>query len=83
MWQPHSDLGSIVDHLLDYIPQVLTEEPNNTFTHLCSFLPATEASVQFSAVLPMGGFANASSSHPIASCNNYSNLNYIIIIPSI
>jgi len=55
------------------IPKVLIEQPDNSFNHLSSIFAATEASMQFSAVLPMGGSAIASSSQPIPCHDSNSN----------
>jgi len=53
----------------------LIEQPDNSFNHLTSFVAATEASIQFSAVLPMAESAIASSTQPIHCSNSNSNNN--------
>jgi len=75
MAQPYNDQGSFDEDFLDYIPEELIEQPDNSFNRLSSFVAATEASMRFSAVLPMGGSAIASSSQPIPCSNSNSNSN--------
>jgi len=77
MAQPHNNQGSVVENFLDYVPEELIEQPENLFNHLSTFATATEASRRFSAVLPMGGSAIASSSQPIPCSNSNSNSNDI------
>jgi len=62
MAQPHNDQGSCEEDFLDYIAEELIELPDNSFNCLSSFVAAAEASMWFSAVLPMGVSAIASSS---------------------
>jgi len=83
MAQPHNNQGSFDGDLLDYIPEELIEQPDNSFHPLSSFVAATEASMRFSAVLPMGGSAIASSSQPVPCSNSNSNSNDITNITSI
>jgi len=54
MAQPHNDHGSFDEDILNCIPEELIEQPDNSFDCLSSFIAATEASMLFSAVLPMG-----------------------------
>jgi len=68
--QPLNNLGSMENHFHDSIAEELAAQHKNTFTRLSNFVPVTQASVQFSAVLLMGRSANASSSHPVGSSNN-------------
>jgi len=75
MAQPRNDQGSIDEDFLDYVLEELIEQPNNSFTHHSSFVAATEASMRFSAVLPMGGSAIATSSQPVPCSNSNSNSN--------
>jgi len=75
MAQPHNDQGSFDKDFLDYIPEELIEQPDNSLNCLSSFVAATEASMRFSAVLPMGGSAIASSSQPIPCSDSNSNSN--------
>jgi len=49
----------------------------NSFNRLGSFVAATEASMQFSAVLSIGGSAISSSSQPIPCSDSNSNNNAI------
>jgi len=79
MAQPHNDQGSFDENLLDYIPEELIEQPNNSFNRLSSFVAATEASMRFSAVLP----AIASSSQPVPCSDSNSNSNDITNMTSI
>jgi hypothetical protein len=71
MAQPHNNQGSFAENFLDYIPEELIELPDNSFNGLSRFVAATEASMQFSAVLP----AIASSSQPVPCSNSNSNSN--------
>jgi len=73
MAQSHNNQGSFDEDFLDYIPDKLIEQPDNSFNYLSTFVVATEASMRFSAVLPMGGSAIASSSQPVLC--SYSNRN--------
>jgi len=72
MAQPHNNLGSFAEEFLDYVPEELIEPPDNSFNHLSSFVPASEAIMWFSAILPMGGSAIASSSQPVTYSNSNS-----------
>ena len=73
MAQPHNDQGSFDEDFLDYVPEELIEQPDNSFNRLSSFVAATEASMRFSAVLP----AIASSSQPVPCSDSNSNINDI------
>jgi hypothetical protein len=79
MAQPHNDQGSFDEDFLDYVPEELIEQPDNSFNHPSSFVDATEASMRFSAVQP----AIASSSQPIPCSNSNSNSNDISDMTSI
>jgi len=83
MAQPHNDQGSFDENFLDYIPEELIEQPHHSFNCLSSFVAATESSMRFSAVLPMGGSAIASSSQPVPCSNSNSNRNDITNITSV
>jgi len=80
MAQPHNDQGSSDDDFLDIVQEELLVQPENSFNHLSSFVAATEASMQFSAVLRMGGSDIASISQPIPCSNSNSNSNDITSI---
>jgi hypothetical protein len=71
--QPHNNQGSFAEDFLNYVPEELIEQPDNSFNGLSSFVAATEASIRFSAVLP----AIASRSQPIPCSNSNSNSNDI------
>ena len=71
MAQPHTELGSVDENLNDSVPEELIEQPDNCCNHLSSFIAATEASMQFSAVLP----AITSSSQPVPCSDSNSNSN--------
>jgi len=73
MAQPHNDRGSFHEGFLDYIPEGLIEQPDNSFNRLSSIVAATEASMRFSAVLT----AIASSSQPVPHSDSNSNSNDI------
>jgi hypothetical protein len=77
MTQPHNDQGSVDEAFHDYVPEELIEQPDNSFNRLRRFVAATEASMPFSAVLPMGRSAITSSSQPIPCSNSNSNSNDI------
>jgi hypothetical protein len=70
MAQPHNDQASFNKDFLDYVLEKLIDQPNNSFNRLSSFLAAPEASMQFSAVLPMGGSGIGSRSYPLPYCNS-------------
>jgi len=80
MAQPHNDQGSYDEDFFDYIPEELIEHPDNSINLLSSSVAATEASMRFKAVLPIGGSAIASSSQPIPCSNSNSNSNEITSI---
>jgi hypothetical protein len=73
MAQPHNDQGSFDEDFLDYVPEELIEQPDNSFNRLSSCVAVTEASMRFSAVLP----AIASSSQPVPCSDSNSNNNDI------
>jgi hypothetical protein len=73
MVQPHENLGSIHENLFYFIPEKLIEQSNKTFKHHSSFVAAMEANMHFSAVLPLGWSAIASSSCPITNNDSISN----------
>jgi hypothetical protein len=79
MAQPPNDQGSIDEDFLDYIPEELIEQTNNSFNRLGSFVAATVASMRFSAVLP----AIASSSQPVPCSDSNNNSNDITNMTSI
>jgi len=83
MAQPHNDRGSIDENFLDYILEKLIERPDTSSNGLSSFAAATEASMRFSADLPIGGTAIASSSQPVPCINSDSNSNNITNMTSI
>jgi hypothetical protein len=62
MGECHKDQSSIDEDSLDYIPEELIEQPDNSFNCLRRVVAATEASMRFSAILLLGGSAIASSS---------------------
>jgi len=61
---------------------VLKEQPNNAFNHVSSLVTATEATMPFSAVQPMGWSAIARSSQPGFCSDSNSNSNDITSIPN-
>jgi len=81
--QPHNDQGSVDEDFLDYIREELIRQRDNSFNRLSSFDAATEASMRFSAVVPMGGSAIASSSQPIPCSDSNSNSNDITNMTSV
>jgi hypothetical protein len=83
MAQPENSQGSCDKDFFDYIPEDLIEQSGNTFHCHCSFVAATEVSMQFSAVLPMSRAAISRSSLPIPCSNSNSNSNNITNITNI
>jgi len=79
MAQPNNNQGSFDEDFLDYVPEELIEQPDNSLNCHSSFVAATEASMRFSAVLP----AVASSSQPVPCSNNNSISNDITNMTSI
>jgi hypothetical protein len=75
MAQPHNDQASFDEDFLDYIPDELIEQPDDSFNRLSNFVAATEASLRSSTALPregltIGGSAVASSSRTVAGSSN-------------
>jgi len=77
---PHNDQGSFDENFLDYGPEELIEQPNNSVHDLSGFVATTDAIMRFSAVLTMGGSAIASSSQPVLFSDSNSNSNNITSI---
>ena len=75
MAQPQNDQGSFDQDFLDYVLEELIEQPDNSFYYLSSFVAATAASMQFSAVLSMGGSALACSRQSITCSDSHCNSN--------
>jgi hypothetical protein len=69
---PQNDLGSYDENFLDYIPEDLIEEPDNSSNCVNSVVAAPVASMRFSAVLPIGMSAIPSSNQPIPYSNRNS-----------
>jgi len=75
MSTPHNVQSCIVEYFFDYIPEELKQQPNNSFYCLITFVAPTDASKQFTAVLPIGGSAIPSSSQSVSCSNTNSNSN--------
>jgi len=75
MVQPHNNQGSFDQDFLDHFPEELIQQPLNSFHCLSTFVAATEASMLFSALLPMGGSDIASNSQPVPCSDSNSNCN--------
>jgi len=75
MAQHPNDQGSFDEDMLDYVSEELIGQPDICLIPLSSFVAATEASMQFSAVLPIGRSAIARSSQlfPFSDSNSNSN----------
>jgi hypothetical protein len=75
MTQPHNGQGSFNENYLHYIVEELLKQPDNSFNRLSSCVATTGNSMRFSAVLPMGGSAIASSNPPVpcSDCNSNGN----------
>jgi len=80
MVQPYNNQGRNHVDFLDYVPEELIELPGNSFNCLCRFVAATEASMGFSGVLPMGWSAISSSSQPVPCRDSNGNNNDITSI---
>jgi hypothetical protein len=83
MAQSDNDQGSFDEDFFDYVLEVLLELPDCSSNRFSSFVAATEASIQFSAVLHMRGSAITSSSQPIPCRNHNTNSNNITSITNI
>ena len=83
MAQPYKDLGHLDDNFLDYVPEELKEQPDNSFEHLSCIVAATQARMRFAAVLSMGGSAIVCRSLPIPCSDRNSNRNDITSIPNV
>jgi hypothetical protein len=83
MVQPHNNQSSFDENFLGYVLEVLIKQLDRSFNGLSSSVAATEASMQLSAVLPLGGSAIASSSQLVPCCNISSNSNNISNMSSI
>ena len=79
MAQPRIDQGSFDEDFLAYVLEELIEQPDNSVNRFSSFVPATGASMRFSAVLP----AIASSSQAVPCSDNNSNSNNITNMTSV
>jgi len=79
MAHPHNNQGSFDEDFLVYVPEELIAQADNSFNRLSSFVAATEASMQFSAVLP----AIASNSEPVPCSDSNSNSNNITNMTSV
>jgi len=73
MAQPHNDQGGFDEGCLDSDPAELKEQPDISFNHLSSLVAALDACMRFSAVLPMGRFAIASSGQAVPGSNSNGN----------
>jgi len=83
MAQHHNNQGGFDEDFLDYIQEELTEQPDNSYNLRSMFVAATEACMQFSAVLPVGRSAITSRSQPIPCSDINSNSNLSINIACI
>lgn len=83
MPQPHNNLRSLDEGFLDYVPEKPIAQPDNSFNRLSSFVAFTQASMRFSAILPLGGSTIARSSRPISCSNSKSNSNHITCITNV
>jgi hypothetical protein len=83
MEQPYNHEGSFEEDFLDYVLKELIVQHDNPFNCLNSIVAATEASMRFSAVLPIGGSAIGSSSQPIPCNDSNRNSNDITNMPCV
>jgi hypothetical protein len=83
MAQPHYNQGSFDQNSLDYMLEKLIEQHDIVFK-CCSYcIAGPDASMKFSAVMPMGGTAIASSSLPVPYIHSNCNSNNITTITNI
>jgi len=80
MAQPHNIQGSFDEDFLHFVPEELIEQPSSSSNPLSSIVAATEASMRFSAVLPISGSVIASGSQGVPCSNSNSNSNDITSI---
>jgi hypothetical protein len=78
--QPHKDPGSCDENFLDYTPAELIEQPDNSSHHISDFVAATDATMRFSAIPPIGGYAITSISQPVFRSDSNNNSNDITCI---
>jgi hypothetical protein len=83
MPRPEIVHGNIHQAFFDYILEELIVQPVNSPNHVNIFVAAIEASIQFSAILPMTVSAITSSSQPVLCNNSHSNSNNITKITNI
>jgi len=83
MAKPQNDQSSFNEHLVDYLLEEVIQQPDSSFNCLISSLAAAEASIPFSAVVPIRGSANTSSSQPVPCCDSNSNRNDVTDITNI
>lgn len=83
--QAHNHQGRFDDDFLDDIQIKVTEQYDNSCYRLSSFVATTEARVQFSAGLPMGGsiITSSNQSIPCSDSTSTSNSNNITNITNI
>jgi len=81
--QPHNNQGRCGEDYHHCILEELIKQPDNSFNPLRSIFAASEASMRFSAVLPMSGSAIACSSQPVPCSNSNSTSKDITNIPSV
>lgn len=77
MAQPHNYPGCFDEDILDCIAEELIVQTDKSFNFLSSFLFTNEASMPFTAVLPMGGSAFAISSQAVRCSDSNTNSNNI------
>jgi len=70
MAQPPDDQGSFDEESSQYVPEDPIERPDNSCHRLSSLVAVMEGNRRFSAVLPKGGSAIASSSQPLYCSNS-------------
>jgi len=81
--QPQDGRRRFDEDFVDYNPEERIMQPYNRSNLPSRFVAATEASMRFSAVVPMGRSAITSSSKPVPCSNSNSNSNDITNITNI
>jgi len=83
MAQHPNHQGSFDEDFLEFIPESLIEHLDNSFNHVGSCFAATEASLRFSALLPIGGSALGSSSQSVLCSDSNNDTNDVTNIANV
>ena len=83
MAQCHNNQGSCDEDFIQYVPEELIEQSDNSFNHITNCVAATEHSMRLTAVLQIGWLAIASCSEADPCSDSNSNRNDVTNITSI